>query len=142
MASYIEVDADKCVYETRAADPDDSWDRGNTAAHWTINGLRLVESDGYRVHEVPFDAVAGKRYHLVYAIYSTGDSFGHDDAACLEIIGVFEDEELAHRAAEAARGDGPCINELGEEYEMSRPWQGYFESLDELSVRAFVLERA
>lgn len=137
--SYIEVLLDSYSEETTVPDPTDEWDRASTQTSWTIEGLRLVEAAGYRVHEVPFKAEIGKRYFLVYAIYTTGDSFGCDDGRGFEILGIFDDRDLAEQAATAARGTGKFINEAGKMYDAYRPWDGFFERLDSLEVLPLVL---
>ncbi len=137
--AFIKVDVSDRTIETSEANPEDSWDRPDTSTDWSINGLRIVEKDGYRVHEVPYAPVIGSPHYLVFAIYSSGDSFGHDESGGFEIIGIYDNPELARDAADAAKGNGQFINEAGKKYEAYRPWDGYFESLTTLEVRPFLL---
>ena len=43
MFTYLRVDADKREWTTRAGDPEDRWDRDDTAASWTFNHVSIVK---------------------------------------------------------------------------------------------------
>lgn len=81
--------------------------RGTTTTSWHVNGLRLVEDESNRYWsyrestEVNFKPAKGKLYHLLYAVYSTGDSFGDDHGRCLEVIGVYRSRNTAEEKREA-----------------------------------------
>lgn len=145
---HIDVERDSYTTVTRERDSDDCWDRDSTSTHWTIEGLKLVEQEGYKTATVPFKPQKGKVYHLLYAVYSTGDSFGHDEGRCFEVIGVYRNHKVAEDNEKVLR----FKPEPGHEFEAvdlkteglgihkySRPWMGYFESLDILEVRSLIL---
>lgn len=132
--------------------------RGTTSTSWDIRGLKLIEDPNdrsYYVREttnVGFEPVRGELYHLLYAIYSTGDSFGHDEGRCLEVIGVYKDRDIAkenlHRlelGKPEAKGEFGSMQVLlkmegtNKQQPYYRPWMGYFERLDRLEVESFEL---
>lgn len=123
-SSYLEV--------TREPDPYDDWDRGNTLTEWSFGELSTSECDNlwYERFPVDFDVKVGDILHVVVAVWSTGDSFGNDIGRCSEVFGIFRERSEAIRFKEKL--------ENGEvEYV---PWNGYFESLDYISVLERVLE--
>lgn len=150
MFTYLRVDADKREWTTRAGDPEDRWDRDDTAASWTFNHVSIVEEKAYFDLAVPFEVKPGDDVWVVAAIYSTGDSFGRDDGACCEYIDAFLDKHKARAcrdAVEASRKgwddhtdkDVKWVREDGSEGKLDYvPWNGYFESLDD--VRCEYLE--
>lgn len=148
----IEVLTDSYCDVTREADENDSWSRESTSTHWTVEGLKLAQNDNYGTVAVAFKPVKGEIYHLLYAVYSTGDSFGHDEGRNFEAIGVYKDRKVAEenekRLTSAPKKGANWDDQfkaivlktegLGE-HKYSRPWVGYFESLDRLEVESFVL---
>jgi hypothetical protein len=141
------------------------WDRDDTYTSWTVDGVSLSKNTGWEQEEVPVDfgVEKGDTVYLLYAIYSTGDSFGRDDCANLENILIFKDHEKAEAAKKAIRNHYDRCNrwydgddkiedfnqqfslmlktETGLEYELHVPWTGYFESLDRVEVEPFVVEK-
>jgi hypothetical protein len=163
----VEVIKNCTEFVTRERNAQDSWDRGDTSTDWTIHGIKSSRASYDLI--VPFDVKFGKRYHLLYAIYSTGDSFGHNERACFEAIGVYEDtaESLAMAFENKRRIEGhyyvygrsaqflpdppsvedypeqfsiTLLNSKGEEFKMHVPWCGYFESLEELEIKEVVCQ--
>lgn len=134
--------------------------RGTTNTSWYVRGLVLIDDNdpnrryvGY--HEstpVAFEPERGQVYHLLYAVYSTGDSFGTDYGRCFEVIGVYKDREVAEENLKRLENGPP--RKYGEYAEPTvelklegsnkaqryyRPWMGYFERLDRLELESFVL---
>lgn len=70
----------------------------------------------------------GQTVFLVWAKYSTGDSFGHDGGQ-YELLEVHTDANTAHLRAE----------HFSKVTDYSVPWTGYFEHLDYVTVDSFVL---
>lgn len=138
----------------REPDPDDSWDRGNTSTTWTVEGIKLLGTEdhsyGYRCNhsvDIDWEPKKGKLYHLLYAVYSTGDSFGHDAGACFETIGLYKSRHIAEENEKRLREGKPSkkapiygthvmlkMEGTVKLHPYSRPWDGYFESLDCLEV--------
>lgn len=144
---YIDVEYDSYTNTTREPNDDDSWDRGNTSTSHSVTGLKLVEAGGYKTAEVLFKPVKGKTYYLLYASYSTGDTFGYDDGKNFEVIGVYRRRDVAERNEKLLRemkknrrGLIPLSVEGSQEkHEYYIPWDGYFERLDYLRIESFEL---
>ncbi|WEM34355.1 hypothetical protein [Xanthomonas phage X1] len=144
MATHVRIDYDEHRYVTRAGSPDDRWDRDDTAADISINGIEIVSEAGYRDLSVPFDVDINKSYILLWADYNTGDSFGHD-RNYVEFIDLFETIERA-QAARKALEEGTSytrsyVREDGTGVSTSIPWAGYFESLNELRLDVVSVSR-
>lgn len=125
------------VEETSTPDPDDEWDRADTSSTHYIDGFE-VESKFYDL-SVNFEPDYDSTYFLLYAVYSTGDSFGHDHAASIEYLGLFENYETAElnmKRVEAMTDFGSCtlLTDLGMDYDVYIPWFGYFESLNYIRI--------
>lgn len=127
---------------TCEADPDDEWSRDSTSTSWHVKGVQVASKDDYDGVTVGFDATPGEAVFVVYAIYSTGDSFGHDESAQLEFIDAFKSADKAAAAAQGLQGSAKgWTREDGSFAEMNwKPWDGYFESLEEMNVEAFVVQ--
>lgn len=79
------------------------------------------------------DIKNGDKIYIVYAVWSTGDSFGQSDNSESECFGLFKDvdsaKELAAKLESSSEmkdfvtSDGQVFNHY------SLPWDGYFESL-------------
>jgi len=78
---------------TRKPISDDEWDRGTTHTSHSIEGI-AIGSD-YHGLNLPGKVNNGDVVWLVYAVYSTGDSFGNDDDAECEFFTVHRDEAVA-----------------------------------------------
>jgi hypothetical protein len=139
---------------TRAPATDDRWDRGDTSTHWVVSGLRLTNR-AYGDVTADFEVKPGDVLYLVYAIYSTGDSFGRDTNARIEYITVHKDYEIAKANEQVLRGKTSSRNKRGD-YEWSVnlqtdsgivfpyhvPWLGYFESLSDIYIESYTVEQA
>lgn len=123
--TYLEVDARAHVEVTREA-TEEMWDRDDTSTTWIIGDtVRRLTDNSYRAVPVSFDVVAGQKVYLIYAIYSYGDSFGHDENGGLELCGIYQTYDEA---------EGERVRLVGvEDYRV--PWNGYFNSLTTLEVK-------
>lgn len=93
---------------------------------------------------VSFEAKSGDTVHVLYMIYSQGDSFGRG-RGYNEIIWVFNDFETAHQAQKDIldKKESWTINfqdEAGNKIEFSNPGAGYFEYVQRVEVESFVLQ--
>ena len=155
---------------------DDGWDRGDTSTSWWVEDVDFTtqEGSGYGEHfivpkfDLVFPLLQSKEFYILYGIYSTGDSFGHDDRKYLEVIEVYQelcDAEQAERqlqdhyrlAREGRYGgygsgstkkerpkdfnDYSCeiIGGDGKLFTCHTPWVGYFDSLDDLCIHSFTI---
>ncbi len=122
-------------------DGDDEWSRPNTYTSWNFNFLSTKHGDHHV--DVPFKPVVGATYYAVIAVYSTGDSFGHDANLCIEVFSVYEtehDANVAKHKIEADQNNNTLKFNLpgGKPVEVSNPWHGYFESLTSVEVYPLV----
>ncbi len=123
--------------EIGSRDLTDEWDRANTSTTHFIEGF-TVESK-WHDFSVDFEPNHDSTYFLLYAVYSTGDSFGHDQDGAIEYLGLFENyktAELNMKRVEAMTDFGSCtlLTDVGMDYDVYIPWFGYFESLSYIRI--------
>lgn len=107
----------------------DRWSRDSTEATVSIEDVCFLrDEDGYQRLGTKQHIVAGDRVYLVYAVYTTGDSFG-SDGGNVELLSVFKDRAEAEESKE----------HYSKVRDYSVPWNGYFESLDELEIEECVV---
>lgn len=124
---FIGVNSTARTHETSEVDPNDKWGRASTQTDWTINGIKVSLEDEYGL--LPLEIEAGKTAYVVYAIWSTGDPFGHDENYGCETMAVFDSREKAEQEVRRLKG----INDH------SVPWIGYFEDLTEINIASGVV---
>ena len=135
------------VYRTDNDDGETSDDayryRGTSQADITIQGIAI--SGRYSDIAVPFDVVPNQPYYLLWADYSTGDSFGSDDNQH-EWIDLYQTPEAAwaaQRILQAASNKGlyaiKYTRDCGTVIELCMPWVGYFENLNNINVETVQL---
>lgn len=145
----VEIIDDTHRHNTSEIDPDDSYDRPNTITDHNIVGFRaaLESDDKYYDLAVSFEPNFKTTYYVLYAVYSTGDSFGQDDHIGIEFIGFYTENELdvANRnmhTIETHTGLGHDYKfsimlrtpNDGRNFEQTVPWTGYFEHLDYVNI--------
>jgi hypothetical protein len=147
---FLHLDADGYTEVTREADPDDQWSASDTATTWHVNGISLSDRDGHQAMPADFPVEVGDTVHAVYAVYSTGDTFHRADGEYLEIISFHKDANVASKnlaGLNARRDHGSAGNDYkmtitydsGATVERHCPWDGYFESLDYVSMSTFTV---
>lgn len=150
--TFTRLSADRYGDEhtTRSPTTDDRWDRGDTRTAWSIHGVYLDERGDIFAD---FAISEGDTVHIVYAIYSTGDSFGRNESGCLEFFTVHRDLARAEANADILRAQSSDRTNFGGSYNTGAalmtdnglrlvthvPWLGYFESLDEVCVETYVV---
>jgi hypothetical protein len=140
MTSYVELQYDRNCYDTSEADSTDPWDRPNTCSDWTVHGAKLADDRGYKNVPYPGDLKSGDEVYVLYAVYSTGDSFGHDENGCIEFISVHKDANLAFKNKNNLQNGKHVVeHDDGTIENIYAPWGGYFESLSYLQVDNFTL---
>lgn len=145
----VVVSAETRTWETRPADPDDSWDNGDTAGE-VSNVVAFIE--GQEVHyygdshgkEIP-GAQVGDIVYAVVADYESGCTFGRDGGHA-SVLDFYSDRESAEALVKAALTPDGQIERYGQTVDQfgygftfngenySRSWEGYFESLNSLDV--------
>ena len=133
----VEITVDTQTYQTRAPDPEDSWDRGDEGGHVTNVRARWVQhadETHYRAESFDCPAGVGTTVYAVVAQYESGDTFGRSGGH-YQVLDVFPDVEHAQAlatAAEAVSKSQFTLSHNGKDYYVS--WTGYFESLDWVRV--------
>jgi hypothetical protein len=126
--NYIEFEVKTTRYTTYQGNPDDQYDRDSTDADVTILSASLVDDDKFNVLGTDEECNIGDKIYLVWATYSTGDSFGSDGGQ-YELLSVTKDKQTAEEK-EAYYGN---IDDF------SVPWIGYFESLEGIHITEMIL---
>lgn len=80
---------------SRYADPDSDYDRDDTWQEHYIESISQADENQFYDLTVEFDLDPKCEYYLLYAIYSTGDSFGHDEGR-IEFVGLYENSYAAN----------------------------------------------
>ena len=122
---------------TRERNPDDEWDRDNTASEHTLQSIMIAGQPGYSTLAYPGKVLPGEKVYLVYAVYSTGDSFGHDEDRCVELVSVHKNIDVARANLELIKNSHSndythqlvLSQDNGQTWKISPPWCGYFETL-------------
>jgi hypothetical protein len=139
------------TWQTRPADPNDSWDQGDTDGRVT-NVTAWVEEDAKYSYfgdslskEFPDDVTVGTTLYAVVADYSSGSTFGRDGGYS-KVLDVFTSSEEAEALYQAAMAD-PADSRWDSKYSFTyngknyyRDWVGYFESLNSLDVWQIVVQ--
>ncbi len=135
----ISIIRDASCTETSVPDPEDRWERAHTSTEHYIYGFRVTGT--YFDLAVRFEPEFEVDYYLLYAVYSTGDTFGHDAGGNIEFLGLYEKYETAQMnlmrvQARTSNDDAPVtlLTDFGIDYEFYIPWFGYFEGLDYVTI--------
>ena len=147
VTTDLSVNYSTRTWNTRERNPNDEWDRADTASEHTLHSIAIASKSSYSTVTYPGIIQPGDKVYLLYAVYSTGDSFGHDDARCLELISVHKDLDVArwnHQKVEASQNDDYMTQlvlsqDNGQTWKMNPPWCGYFERLSYARVAGFTV---
>ena len=128
-----------------------------------FSGIKVVTGDNYYGEKLEpgFQVKAGDVVYVVWAEWSTGNSFGRGHRNRTEVMEVFMDSSKALACADILENGNmekdeyglidTCDiipidkwtvtykNELGKDVPCYRPWLGYFESLDGIYVETVVV---
>lgn len=105
----------------------------------SLDSIKIVEDEYPDVASVE-EFKVGDEVYVVWAEWSSGDSFGRGDRCSTEALAVFSKSEDAYGFAEACERatskDGYNFTaSTGQKFSSSYvPWSGYFESLDGVHV--------
>jgi hypothetical protein len=127
--THLKFEMDVDTWVTREGDPDDRWDRASTDGSVTAASCRLTQKDEYNSLPVDGEVNTGDKIWLVWAQYSTGDSFGSDGGQ-YELCKACKTEVEA--LAEVDRLQGIT--------DYSVPWNGNFENLDFIKAEEMVVQ--
>lgn len=118
------------------------WDNDDTYTSWELGDVWLqkdsAESYNYEMYELDQHADVGDIVYVVFAVWSTGDSFGSYEGAGAEVMFVSKDPDVAYfvmRTLQNATGYSEKITwNNGQTRPIHIPWNGYFEQLNSLTV--------
>lgn len=133
MYAFIDF---RCTTEvTRERDPNDRWSGEDTSSDWSIpDTFKITSEERYGAEPLKFEPKKGKDYFVVYAIWSTGDSFSRSHRANCECFGVYETYEEAEKREAELKNPEPKKHDFSPKSGWL-PWYGYFESLDETGIK-------
>jgi hypothetical protein len=146
--------------EIRVPWSENEWDEGDSIYYHNLQGFWIKKPHNRSESiDIPFIPQPNTPYYVLYAIYSTGDSFGHYEDSDLYIVGMYEDEELAkenlkrlenpsqYRVSKRRNNawsyqDSVYLKNMSGKstYEFHRPWLGVFNSLGSLHYKVFTLQ--
>jgi hypothetical protein len=110
----LKVDHEIYTDVTRERDPTDKWSGEDTTSSHSVNGLSV--STEYPDVTACFPVEAGDTVFLVFAVYSTGDSFSHHEDGQIVFVDVFETFDVAEQAAKALRAHNDWYKKLHERW--------------------------
>lgn len=141
MSTKVIVNTETRVWSTRAADPTDRWDQGDSAGEVTNVSASITEreradgwGDDYLIKEFEEDIPPGTPLFTVVADYSSGSTFGRSGGYA-QVLDVFTSKDEAIALGQAAKTSGERDYEFfyeGKNYH--RSWVGFFERLQSLDV--------
>lgn len=138
MTKYIKFNVDVRTWNVGGEDPDDEWSRDSYDGEASVHGAKLVKEDGYDTLGTEHDFKVGDVCYLVWAQYSTGDTFGRDGGQ-YELLEVFPNREEAEARKKIYEGLTDNRSEDVGQAIGYVPWLGYFESLDFVAVEGLVV---
>lgn len=118
-----------------------SYDSDDIAWNITIRGFEV--SDEENRYDFIVDNPVKSHYYLVYAVYSTGDSFHHvtGKVSLVSLVNSFEDAEAISDAIENdyennkdKHGNLEVKLSSGSTEKIYVSWKGYFESLESVQI--------
>ena len=129
----------------------DEWDRGDTMTDWSFDEIYFGKSyKDQKSHDDLSIVISNEDYNnknlkVVIAIWSSGDSFGHDENGSAEIMSVHKTLDEAEKASDIIRNSSSSYfddktpiggADLGNGYKLPGyiPWDGYFESLEKVEI--------
>jgi hypothetical protein len=136
----------------REPDTKDKWDRGDTRTEHSVESL-VIGEDHHNL-TIDGDVNLGDELWVVYAIWSTGDSFGTDFCQEIEFITAHRHESVAEHNASVlrnlgswahdpvSRADGMLALDDGTMMKYHAPWAGYFDHLDNVVCEKFTVGKA
>lgn len=125
---YLKFSVAQRFYNEGGNNSEDSWSRDSYSGDANIDDVFLSEKESCDCYPNDEQLIYGDTVHVLMAVYTTGDSFGHDGGQ-YEVL--------------FASGDINKVNEKKEFYknvtDFSVPWNGYFENLDDLKISTHII---
>jgi hypothetical protein len=105
---------------------------------YNILGIeKIVNKNSYYDLCIPFDIIKNKNYYLVYAIYTTADSYRREQGN-IEFIDLYINKNKAEDCVNKIKNskeDSIIIeNQNNNNYVFHKPWGGYFDKLESIEI--------
>lgn len=131
-------------------DPDDAWPSYapvNVYCSWDSHCFMDVQGYPFDQTEIDFDVKRGDIVYAAIAYYSTGDTFSssHGNPQIMlvskesDVVSDYVDRVKADYAKNGNNVEGGWKPSKNLEFSYNVPWKGYFESLDDIEFRAFIV---
>lgn len=143
----VKVVVDGYSHDTSVADPDDRWDRPDTA--FIYSGCKVFAADKDNsttylgMYGDSFEVEGVKPGDTVYVVivhYTTGNTFG-TDTGTVQVMDVFTDRDKADeliKALEATTDRDYSVKLFGKNYYVA--FRGYFERLEYISTETATVQ--
>lgn len=124
---------------------------GEQYGDWSASYSNTIQDVVQKTNDYPdvvstLDIEPGTQAHVVWVVWSSGDSFGWARGSHSEAAGIFTDVAAAEQFREALYAcnekDGTIKLTTSDEQEFElgyMPWFGYFESLDSVHINTVVV---
>ena len=135
MLKQIKINNNSFTHVTHERNPEDEWSADSTDTDHAISSFSVSNGNGYFDLVVDTCIVPKRKYILLYATYSTGDSFSHHGGQ-IDYIGLYDEDQadIVHatkcKLRDATGYSVTITAENGEPYSYGIPWHGYFERLE------------
>jgi len=128
---------------------DDDWSRDSYSTDHNIVGFKCAAESENRYYDltVPYYPEDDTTYYVLYAVYTTGDSFGQDPGRGVEFIGFYKSDQLDIANDNMSKIESDDFSGKSESFSIklrtpdgqntftqSCGWKGYFESLDYVDI--------
>ena len=142
MTGYrVEIDS-ICTHNHHSGEQFGEWSASYTN---TFKGVSLSEANANL--RAPFTAKTGAVVYVVWAEWSSGDSFGSDTCGSKEELAIFQTHAIALEYVQWLQAFDHtdwkphiCKTSDGQEFTHGYlPWQGYFESLEGIYIETCTL---
>ena len=105
----------------------------------------VTKTDTYPDITSSLDIKEGELCFVVWAEWSSGDSFGHGVNSNTEALAIFKDPESAKMFKKEVESITEYSRESfvtpdGQEHDIYCPWTGYFEELTEIHIEQTILK--
>lgn len=129
---------------------EESWVNHFGSVH--VDSQKALAAYSHESVPVDYEVKSGDIVYVVWAEYSSGNSFGWGKRNNVEVVHVFKDKDLAWDAYRALNAPIKKDNDYydswsvefktdsGKDMPYHRPWLGYFEHLDCIHVEEAIVE--
>lgn len=144
----IEVVDDEYTDNLGGQREDDEWSRDSYSTSHNIVGFKSALDAANRYYDltVPYRPEDDETYYVLFAVWTTGDSFGRDPGRGIEYIGFYTADQLdvanenmrKIEKDDSSRSEGFSVTlktpDGKKTFKQSCGWKGYFESLDYVDI--------